>query len=370
MIDFLTLLNPPMTEIDRLLGQAIDLGAVACSRAGATVSPLTGLAVAENTADSLQIGAFLAYFSRGGYTGLANNDLTAAAAWVPSSGKVVVTEPSTGVYRLSFDGTGPVVLSHAIASASDDRFGSFSARLISGTIPASGEYVAFRSGTSAKGTLFALDTLTSERVTYDYSVTSADATDGLAICSGNSSAFVIEIKDMRAHAGTVRMVPMPYQSAASYVTDTDALTFTMPAGVKTIFVATQEYSRVSASAVLLDQSGVSIDTPGSVTVHGSGGSPSIDTSGALSTSAWNSVWVDADGVGTLGAQFNATARATDTEADPIAAAATTLGNNAAEAEPTNSAHIILAWTIDLSAADRAQVLAALSAQLGGFSFVV
>ncbi len=103
-------------------------------------------------------------------------------------------------------------------------------RVTSGTPGASGatDYIAFRDGSTPKGTTFALTDLTSSFQNADISVTSADQSTVITLRSDNASAFTIEIIVYGAVDGTKAPAQFPINSAAGATYGADLATAESP----------------------------------------------------------------------------------------------------------------------------------------------
>jgi len=212
-----------------LTAQGVQVGSAAlpltCDRDDQRKSIIDGTDVAADVADLRLVNGIFVESSLKGDENLVTPDMT-VGAWVkPAS--VVVTEPSSGVYRMSFDGTGgtPIVL-FAIPEAANNRCGQCSARIVSGT-PDSLDRIDFRTaGAGTTGTPIDVDNLGSDFSTERFCATTSDtASKFVGIRIKNNTPLVIEIMDMRAVGSTAPSAGYPYQSPVGTDYAKDILTF-------------------------------------------------------------------------------------------------------------------------------------------------
>jgi len=227
------------SAFDKLLREGTQVGSTALPltdvRTGARKSIIDGTDVLADTPDLRLVNGILVPSSLKGDT---NKVTTVLTDWT-DAGSVTTSEPSPYIYRVTSTGSGSVV--DSFASASNNSYSRMEARLVSGTIP-SGSRVTFRLAGTTKGTTFDLTTLTTGwRFAVDATVTSADATDELAIEIGAGSC-VIEFRHVRAVDSTAPAAPFPDGSAAATAYAADFLSCSPTYANKgTIVVALESY---------------------------------------------------------------------------------------------------------------------------------
>jgi len=220
-----------LSDFDKLYNQATVVGSSAlpltCDRDDPRKSIIDGTDVAADVADLRLVNGIFVSSSLKSEILLVDNDLTNAAAWVPSSAKAVITEPESEVYRISFDGTGAVSINANIASAARDGFTRFEVRLISGSFTGgdTNDFIGFRETNTLRGTQFALANAVSGWAVGDATVTSADTTNRVTIRSTNASAAEIEIRNIRPVDSTAPAAGFPDDSPANTDYAKDILTF-------------------------------------------------------------------------------------------------------------------------------------------------
>ena len=255
---------------------------------------------------------------------------TALTDWT-DAGNAVSSSPSANLYRITLSaGTGTVV--DAFLSASNNRTMSCQARLVSGTVPAL-SVATFRAATVAKGTAFDLTTLTSSFQDVTAKVTTADTTDDFAF-SLASGTCVIEIKLIRLYDLSAAGPPMIDLSAAGAVSGVDKVQVATPAwpAIGTLFQLVVPYG-YSGSAnpatgnarLFEDSNNMGMLAPGAVLARGSGGTPTIATSGSVVDGVASVASYDWNGVD-IGARWCDTfSRSTAIEGD-IPSGALRIGN--------------------------------------------
>lgn len=201
-------------------GSLVTAATVANDRTGSRLSIFDGNGtIAEDAADTANISpGATAFGCMAGATTIVSTDLS--SGWSSGgAGVAAVTEPETGIYRIAFNGGGPVVLTASLASASENRWAGCQARLISGSFVggATNDYLGFRSGgTTLIGTQFPLANITSEWNDIACSVTAAaGSSNQLVFRSNNASPAVIEVRYMRCAAAKADVPGFAYQAAAS-----------------------------------------------------------------------------------------------------------------------------------------------------------
>jgi len=202
--------------------------------------------IGANTVDTISKNNLPLYGICEGETNLVDTDLTAWPSFFSS-----VTEPETGVYRVTHDGSANKYAFFDIDDAINNRYGKMQARLVSGTIP-SGMVVAFTNTSFINvGTTFDLSALGTSWADVDVTVTSADTSGFFAIKSPASanSACVIEFRYIRVYDNTVYpTAAFAYDSADGATYGTDLLTCSPTVGTEgTIVYWCDSYAYTNAT---------------------------------------------------------------------------------------------------------------------------
>lgn len=255
-----------------------------------------------------------------GATNLVDTDLT---NWTQTS--LAITEPSTGVYRVTVPASSTSYANVAIAGGFINRIGSFQARLISGT-PAGTCYMTFANGGSSTGVNASFIGLGADWTPLEFSRTSATNTDGVFLYAlSQPTEVVIEIRYIRAVDSTVAHPAFPDGSAAAaaYGIDT-VLCLPTWAANGTLVQAIVPYGYTGngpsgAGARIYEQNNGLAYRPSSIIVAGSGGAPSLNDGTGVSEGSVTVLSMDWDGVD-IGARFDDGTRLTATEADTPAGA--------------------------------------------------
>ena len=268
------------------------------TRTGIRLSPTSGNAIAANTVDysTAQWGGVSL---RGVNVMATATNLVAedVADWsVAGTGTATLSSPSVGITRIVFNGDGAVIVEDAITGATLDRTAACQARLISGAFTTvSTDYLAFREASSvARGTPYALEDLTTEWQDINALMSTSHATNQVAFRSDNATAATIEVRYMRATSTTSAMAPFEVGSsaAATYASDdvvitgvsygTDSILFTAVtpyhwAADANPLNATPRFWTTGTSAHYQRVQG----TGATISMRGSGGTPSANVSGAM-----------------------------------------------------------------------------------------
>ena len=270
------------------------------TRAGARKSVFPDVGeIAANTPDLYTtVDGINVYSSMAGVTNLVDPDLT---NWPTGGGRVNITE-SSHVYTLSFDGTGAeAVYTPDPASAALDRYGSFEARIVSGSISPGNNFVSFGSATGDKnGNFYDMENLTSEWQVVDFSVDNAITTDRVVLVLANSTPVDIEIRNMRAVDLSAPAAAFPDGSGAGATYGTDLLSASPTLAAQgTIYIPWINYgwsndqNPIAVGARLLSATGYEVYLDASGFIRTTGGAIStkktIDDTLTVAAVTWDGV---------------------------------------------------------------------------------
>jgi hypothetical protein len=229
-------------RFNELLNEAKIVGrdiTVSNTRAGARKSIFNGGAVAQNVADMYTVNGIPLFSSMAGATNLVST-IVEADGWASDS-NLTRSTPSTGVYRIAYDGGGTNRnIYFSIGDASANRYARCQIRLVSGTPTTDHKFTFWQA--APVGTGVTLETLTTEWQDFSCSVTSATASTYLLL-NFSTTAVTIEVRYMRCTATTYPVAPFPDGSSATTAYANDALECT-PAwtGEGTIVSISNRYS--------------------------------------------------------------------------------------------------------------------------------
>lgn len=279
--------------------------------------------------DSITIDGITYVSAMAAATNLVDTDVT---NWADGGTAAVVTYMGDGVYRITFDGSGPVALNYYLAGGFLDRFGRCEARLISGTPAApTTDYFGFRAGSSVFGTQYAFEDLTGDWQIADCFVTNANSTSRLSFRASNASPMVIEVRDVRGVDSTAPAAAFPDGSPAGTSYSADVITSPLAWGAQgLIYQNAIPYGWSGSGNPVNSQAYWFDEAPLELTVYNSENLIATDAIGAIisppeATATLKTTAVDWNGT-LLGFRNCETARSTDASTR-LPTGTFTIGNN-------------------------------------------